>query len=108
MERITHFLQRRGLLAMTVVRLLPVAPFQVVSALAGAVRVKVHHFLLGTALGMLPGLLVATVLGDQVLEALRANGKANAWIASAAVLALVAIGYAGNRWLKRNKSLGPA
>jgi uncharacterized membrane protein YdjX (TVP38/TMEM64 family) len=80
----------------------------VVSALAGAVRVKVWHFLLGTALGMLPGLLVATVLGDQVVEALRSSGRANAWIAGAAVLVLVAIGYAGNRWLKRNKTLGAA
>jgi uncharacterized membrane protein YdjX (TVP38/TMEM64 family) len=85
-----------------------VAPFQVVSALAGAVRVKARHFLLGTALGMAPGLLVATVLGDQVLEALRANGKANIWIAGAAVLALIGVGYAGNRWLKRNKALASA
>lgn len=108
MERITHFLQRRGLVAMTVVRLLPVAPFQVVSALAGAVRVKVRDFLLGTAFGMLPGLLVATVLGDQIVEALRANGRANLWIAGGAVLVLVGIGYAGNRWLKRHKDLAPA
>lgn len=108
MERITHFLQRRGLIAMTVVRLLPVAPFQVVSALAGAVRVKLRDFLIGTALGMLPGLLVATVLGDQIVDALRANGRANAWIAGGAVLLLVGIGYAGNRWLKRHKELSAA
>jgi phospholipase D1/2 len=106
MERITHFLQRKGLIAMTIVRLVPVAPFQVVSALAGAVRVKVRDFLLGTAIGMAPGLLVATVLGDQVVEALRANGRANIWIAAGAVLVLAAIGFAGNRWLKRNKTLG--
>jgi phospholipase D1/2 len=106
MERITHFLQRKGLIAMTIVRLVPVAPFQVVSALAGAVRVKVRDFLLGTAIGMAPGLLVATVLGDQIVEALRANGRANLWIAAGAVLVLAGIGFAGNRWLKRNKTLG--
>jgi phospholipase D1/2 len=78
----------------------------VVSALAGAVRVKVRDFLLGTAIGMAPGLLVATVLGDQIVEALRANGRANLWIAAGAVLVLAAIAFAGNRWLKRNKTLG--
>ncbi len=108
MERITHFLQRRGLVAMTAVRLVPVAPFQVISALAGAVRVKLHHFILGTALGMLPGLLVATVLGDQIVEALRSSGRPNLWIVAAAVLALAAVAFAGDRWLKRNRSLQAA
>ena len=69
-NRLTQLLRRRGLLAVTLVRLVPVAPFAVVNVVMGAMRIRLHHFVIGTFLGMLPGMLATTVLGDQLTAAI--------------------------------------
>ena len=100
LNRIRRLLRRRGLIAVTIVRLVPVAPFIVVNVTMGAMRIRLHHYLVGTFLGMLPGMLATTVLGDQLTEAISEPTRANLWIAAAAVLALATIAYAGQRWLR--------
>src|SRR5262249_22128735 len=59
----------RGLLAMTVLRMLPIAPFTVVNLAAGASAIPFWTYFVGTALGMLPGVLAITLLVDQVGDA---------------------------------------
>ena len=100
LNRVKRLLRRRGVVAVTVVRLVPVAPFIVVNVVMGALRIPLHHFLIGTVLGMLPGTLATTVLGDQLTDALAAPARANLWIAGAAVFAIAMIAFAGQRWLR--------
>ena len=100
LTRLRRLLRRRGLIAVTVVRLVPAAPFIVVNVAMGAMRIPLHHYLIGTVLGMLPGMLATTVLGDQITDALSDHTRANWWIAAAAVLAIATIAYAGQRWLR--------
>ena len=88
LNRLSEVLRHRGLLAMTAVRLVPVAPFSVVNVVAGALRVRPLHFMLGTAIGILPGTLFATVFGDQLVAGLRDPRSINPWL----IAALVAIG----------------
>jgi phospholipase D1/2 len=83
------------------VRLVPIAPFMVVNVVMGATRIRLHHFIIGTILGMLPGLLATTVLGDQLTAAISEPTRANFWIAAIAVLVLATIAYASQRWLRR-------
>jgi hypothetical protein len=54
LNRVTEILRRRGLLAVTALRLVPLAPFAVEGLVAGAIRFKLWHFTLGTALGIIP------------------------------------------------------
>jgi phospholipase D1/2 len=61
LNRLSHALRRRGILAMILVRRIRIAPFIVVSMVAGAIRIKGWHFGLGTVIGMLPGVLAATI-----------------------------------------------
>ena len=70
LDRLSAVLRQRGLLAMTAVRLVPLAPFPVVGLVAGAIRVKLWHYTLGTFLGNLPGVLAATVFADQIAATL--------------------------------------
>ena len=100
LNRVKRVLRRRGLIAVTIVRLVPVAPFIVVNVVMGAMRIRLHHYLLGTVLGMLPGMLATTVLGDQLTEAISEPTRANLWIGAAALLALATLAYAGQRWLR--------
>jgi uncharacterized membrane protein YdjX (TVP38/TMEM64 family) len=91
LDGIENALRQRGLLAVIVVRLLPVAPFAVVGMVAGVLRVKLWHYALGTLLGMVPGALAATAFGNQIAAALdRATGLD--WKIVGAVVACVALG----------------
>ena len=88
LNRVSEILSKRGLLAVTAVRLVPVAPFFVISMVAGAIRIKVWHFALGTAIGMLPGTLAATLFADQLEIALRSPADVNYWLIAGIVLFL--------------------
>jgi phospholipase D1/2 len=96
---ILQVLRRRGLLAMTALRLVPIAPFLVEGVVAGAARVKLSDFMIGTALGMLPGTLTSTVFGDQLQTWLDDPSRINYW-AIALVLGLLGIAtWLVRRWL---------
>lgn len=96
---IIQVLRRRGLLAITALRLVPLAPFAVEGLVAGAVGVKLWHFMLGTAIGMLPGTLTATVFGGQVQAALEDPASVNYWLIGAAVAFMIVATLLVRRWL---------
>jgi uncharacterized membrane protein YdjX (TVP38/TMEM64 family) len=48
---------RRGVLAIAAMRLVPLGPFMVVNAAAGAARLRRRDFVAGTVLGLMPGLV---------------------------------------------------
>jgi uncharacterized membrane protein YdjX (TVP38/TMEM64 family) len=100
LDRMVGVLKKHGLLAMTLLRLVPLAPFAVEGIVAGAVRLKLWHLLLGTALGMLPGTLAATLFGDQ-LESAMTGGSINWWVVGSALLLLGGGAVAVKRWFGR-------
>jgi uncharacterized membrane protein YdjX (TVP38/TMEM64 family) len=92
LNQVSEVLRKRGLVACTALRLVPVAPFAVEGLVAGAIRIKLFDFTLGTAIGILPGTLATTVFGDQLEAALRDPAEINYWlVAGAALLLIVAI-----------------
>lgn len=66
--RLREGLRQGGVVQMTILRLLPLAPFSIVNVMAGAARVRVLPFCLGTILGMLPGNLLFTAFGRQLRQ----------------------------------------
>jgi uncharacterized membrane protein YdjX (TVP38/TMEM64 family) len=103
-----HMLRQRGLLAITALRLVPVAPFAVEGFLAGAVRIKLWHFLIGTFIGILPGTLAATVFGDQIDAALHDSSKINWWLVAGALVVFAAAMLMVRRWFNRQKPVPDA
>jgi uncharacterized membrane protein YdjX (TVP38/TMEM64 family) len=101
LNRISEVLRRRGIVAVTAVRIVPVAPFPVVGLVAGAIRVKFRDYLAGTTLGMLPGAIATTVFGDQLADAMHDPARINYWLI-AGVVALFAIGvYGVRKWFAK-------
>jgi phospholipase D1/2 len=98
LNRISEILRRRGVIAVTAVRLVPIAPFPVVGMVAGAIRLRLWHYVLGTLFGMLPGAIVTTVFGDQLTEALRDPSRINYWLIAAVVILFGCGIYAVRRW----------
>ncbi|HEY1098718.1 MAG TPA: VTT domain-containing protein [Myxococcota bacterium] len=68
----------RGVLAFAGFRLAPVAPFSLVNVAAGAARVPLVSFVLGTLLGLLPGVLTLTLVGQGLLAVLWSAFRVNA------------------------------
>lgn len=67
-ERINQIslrLAERGVLAVIVIRMLPIAPFAIVNMIAGMSHLRIRDFILGTIIGLLPGtVLIAFSVGQ--------------------------------------------
>jgi phospholipase D1/2 len=100
LDRMVEVLKKHGLLAMSLLRLVPIAPFAVEGIVAGAVRLKLWHLAVGTAIGMVPGTLAATIFGDQ-LETALSGGRINWWIVGACVVLLGAGVFLVKRWFTK-------
>jgi phospholipase D1/2 len=89
LNHISEVLRRRGLIAVTALRLVPVAPFSVEGVIAGAVRIKLWHYMAGTALGLLPGTIGTTLLGNELEAVLVRPSEANYWVMAGLALFFV-------------------
>ena len=83
---------RRGLTAMIVVRMLPLAPFSIINLVAGASHLAFRDFVLGTVLGIAPGTIVIVFFVDRIVAAVRHPGPLT--FALLAIVAGIAIGGA--------------
>jgi uncharacterized membrane protein YdjX (TVP38/TMEM64 family) len=99
-SRLNHVgkrLSRHGVLVVAAVRLLPLAPYSVVNVAAGASDVGLRAFLLGTAIGMLPGIVGAAVFAEQLVRTLERPEPWNVVLLVALVAALLFVA----RWMER-------
>jgi uncharacterized membrane protein YdjX (TVP38/TMEM64 family) len=91
-------LARRGLPAIVFVRIVPVAPYSVVNLVAGAARIRRRDYLLGTALGMLPGIAVNALFVDRIVALI----ERPQWTTLAAFVLVVAVALALLYFLRRH------
>lgn len=61
--RVDQWLGARGFVAVLTLRLVPLVPFSAANYAAGVTAVRLRHFVGGTALGIIPGVVAYTVLG---------------------------------------------
>jgi uncharacterized membrane protein YdjX (TVP38/TMEM64 family) len=88
--RIQERVVGKGILAVVVIRMIPIAPFSLVNVAAGASTLPLRDFMVGTLLGMMPGILAMAVLGAQIADLAR-----NASWSNMALLALAFLGWLG-------------
>ena len=91
LHRIRDGIARRGVVAVATIRLVPIAPFTLVNLVAGAARIPILDFVLGTAIGLAPGLLVLSTLGDRLLSILNDPSPAQIGILLAVIAAWIAL-----------------
>lgn len=84
-NRLSKRLARRGIVAMLVIRMLPIAPFTIVNMVAGASEIRFRDYLIGTLIGMTPGIIITVTFVHHLAEAVR-----NPSIGTVTVLACVA------------------
>jgi uncharacterized membrane protein YdjX (TVP38/TMEM64 family) len=103
LDRMAEVLKKHGLLAMTLLRLVPLAPFAIESIVAGAIHMRVWHVAVGTAIGLVPGTLATTIFGDQIETAL-SGGAINWWVVGGVLGVLGAGVWVVNRWFRKMAS----
>jgi phospholipase D1/2 len=70
LNRITRRLTRQGLLALAIMRLVPITSFSVVNLVAGASRLRLRNFLVSTALGIAPAIALTAAFLDRAEAAI--------------------------------------
>lgn len=98
--RLTRFqeqLRRRGILAVIAARLLPVGNFSLINMAAGALRIRFADYVIGNAIGVLPGTLALTLFADRLGTTLRHPRGANLVTLAAVAIVLVLL----LSWIRR-------
>jgi uncharacterized membrane protein YdjX (TVP38/TMEM64 family) len=96
-DKLSKRLAARGTLAVALLRLVPVAPFTVFNLVAGSSHLGARQFLVGSLLGLMPGLGAITLFSSSLSDAIRAPS----WISLAIVIGLGAV-LAGAAWLVKH------
>jgi phosphatidylserine/phosphatidylglycerophosphate/cardiolipin synthase-like enzyme/uncharacterized membrane protein YdjX (TVP38/TMEM64 family) len=100
-ERVRQALERRGVLAMVVLRLLPVGNFTLVNLAAGAMGVRLHHFVIGSLIGLLPGVVALTAFADRLAHVLLHPGPRTLLLLGVVAAALLAALAVARRLLRK-------
>jgi len=96
-ERVERKIGQSGIIAVAALRLLPIAPFSIVNIISGAFHVPVRDYILGSLLGLLPGIVVINLFAHQFERAIRNPGAGS----FAVLAALVLLSVLGILWLRR-------
>ena len=81
----------KGVVAVAMIRMVPIAPFSVVNLVAGASELSLRDFMLGTVLGMAPGIAVMAALGAQIADLARNASWGNVLLLALAIAAWIAL-----------------
>lgn len=86
---------KRGNVFLTTLRvqLLPIVPFGVFNYAAGAGRISFLPFILGTAIGVIPGTVAAVYAGDRIAAGFTGGGKSSFFVAGGVMLALLVVSF---------------
>jgi phospholipase D1/2 len=103
-ERLRCGAERRGLLAVLGLRVVPVAPFSMVNVFIGASGIRFSDFILGSILGRIPGILAFTLFAVQ-LQNLAHSISLGKFLMMMVGLTLV---FAAQRWMTRQLAAASA
>jgi phospholipase D1/2 len=74
LNRVSRRLARHGVITVVTVRIIPIAPFTLINLVAGASHIRFGDFVIGTAMGMAPGIAAVTLFEHQVEMAIKEPG----------------------------------
>jgi len=97
LNRLSRQIAKQGILTVAIIRNIPVAPFTIVNLIAGASHIELKDYLIGTAVGMLPGILAITIFADRLLHSIQNPDWINILIAVALATGLIL----GSWWIKK-------
>jgi len=98
LSRVQRQISRHGFLSVLFARIVPIAPFVIVNLVAGAIQVRVRDFVLGTLVGMSPGISAIVLLENQLQRALEDPGIGSITLLLGLAVFFALLGWAFYRW----------
>ena len=102
-QRVEQKIDQAGIMAVATMRLLPIAPFTIVNVISGAFQVRFRDYIIGSLLGMAPGIVVINLFAHQFESAVRDPGVGTYTL----LIALVAMNLLGVLELRRKLGNAP-
>ena len=102
--RVRSALQSRGVIAIAMLRLLPIAPFSLVNVAAGSIGVRFRDYMLGTALGLAPGVVMISVFGHELKDLVRDPSLSRVLTVVGVAAAWVLLSLAIQRFVSRRSA----
>ena len=99
--KLQRALSHTGIVAVAVVRMVPIAPFTLVNLAAGAIGIRFRDYVIGTLLGLLPGTLALTAFGRQLREIMQHPTLENVGLLGVVVAVWIGLSIALQRWAAR-------
>ena len=88
LRRVLDGARKRGIMVVVTFRVVPVAPGTITNLALGASGIRLADFAIGSVVGMTPGLLLMSIVGDRLVALIM-----NPTIGEVAVLVLCIVGY---------------
>ena len=88
---IARLLAGRGIRTMTLINLLPLAPFTLTNMMAGAFHLRFRDFMLGSLIGIVPGLVGIALLGSQLGSLITADNRTELLMALGGIVLAVLV-----------------
>lgn len=99
----SRYLANRGIRTMTVINLLPLAPFTLTNMMAGAFHLRFRDYMIGSSLGIVPGLAAVTLLGSQLGALVTATSREELLWSLTGLAAGIALLFALRRYTGRRQ-----
>ncbi|HSH47878.1 MAG TPA: TVP38/TMEM64 family protein [Halomonas sp.] len=104
LKGLSRYLAGRGIRTMVLVNLLPLAPFTLTNMMAGAFRLRFRDYMIGSTLGIVPGLAAVTLLGSQLGELATASSQREIALAVLGLLVGIGMLWLLRRWSARHST----
>lgn len=106
-ESFTGLLREHAIAAVFAANMLPTPPFAVQGIMAGAIRLSLWQYMLGTLLSLTPGLLAVMIFGHQITRALEDSSQVSVIAVGSAGVGLAIAIYLATRWMHRQAKDAP-
>jgi phospholipase D1/2 len=103
LDALEQRISKRGIIAIALIRKVPVAPFTFVNMGLGALGIRYRDFILGTALGMLPGIAVFAFVSEAAIDAWREPTPQNIGLIGGAILLWLSVVF-GIQWVLNRRA----
>lgn len=97
-----------GVIASLLVRFVPIAPFSVVNAMAGALGVRWGEFLLGSGLGICPKIAITLLFGGSLRDVVQTHSLGSLYIVASTIASMVVFAIVGQVIFRRMQKRGGA
>ncbi len=102
-QKLKPHLQNKGIWAVMLFRNVPIAPFTVFNLAAGSLNIPYSAFILGSLIGLTPGIFVLSFYTDQVIQTLKNPNLTKISITVTVLIVLVIAGFFSRKFLRSKK-----